>query len=158
MEQLLSAKMKLADEEAVAWASRTVMRLQKRRTIVGRERRVGPVPDGWEKVASRSRPGGISYFNTVTGARTSVRPTEEAGGLEPLPKGWFKLPSNRWTGRNVYMHPARPALHLGWRPKPIDYEHPERAPDAIEGDQISSRKCSRTFFFFKRRRASFAST
>ena len=66
-----------------------------------------------------------------------MRPSDEAGGLEPLPKGWLKLPSSRWPGAHVYMHPARPALHLGWRPKPIDYyETPELADAAIKGKKV----------------------
>ena len=36
--------------------------------------------------------------------------------IEPLPKGWLKLPSSRWPGEVVYMNPQRPSLHLGWRP------------------------------------------
>lgn len=37
-----------------------------------------PLPDGWEAVPSRSRPGEISYLNTRTGRRRINRPTAPA--------------------------------------------------------------------------------
>ena len=40
----------------------------------------GPLPEGWERVSSRSRPGQVSYLNTTTGRRVMQRPTEPASG------------------------------------------------------------------------------
>ena len=37
-----------------------------------------PLPEGWEEVQSRSRPGEISYHNTKDGRRFRVRPTQPA--------------------------------------------------------------------------------
>ena len=37
-----------------------------------------PLPEGWERVSSRSRPGQVSYLNTTTGRRVLARPTEPA--------------------------------------------------------------------------------
>ena len=39
---------------------------------------VEPLPEGWERVSSRSRPGQVSYLNTITGRRVMQRPTEPA--------------------------------------------------------------------------------
>ena len=39
-----------------------------------------PLPEGWERVSSRSRPGQVSYLNTTTGRRVMQRPTEPASG------------------------------------------------------------------------------
>ena len=45
-----------------------------------------PLPEGWEEVQSRSRPGEISYQNTKTGRRTRVRPTEPTdAAVSPAP-------------------------------------------------------------------------
>ena len=37
-----------------------------------------PLPDGWERVASRTRPGEVTYLNTITGRRSAQRPTVNA--------------------------------------------------------------------------------
>ena len=37
-----------------------------------------PLPEGWKEVSSRSRPGQVSYLNTLTGRRVMQRPTEPA--------------------------------------------------------------------------------
>ena len=45
-----------------------------------------PLPEGWEEVHSRSRPGEISYQNMKTGRRTRVRPAEPAdAAVSPAP-------------------------------------------------------------------------
>ena len=42
-----------------------------------------PLPDGWSRVESRSRPGAFSYENAHTGKRVEQRPTVAA---RPAPK------------------------------------------------------------------------
>jgi len=123
------AKLKLRPDET-AWASRVVLRLQQRRVIVGRSRREAPLPPGWTVVASRSRPGELSYKCTATGVRCAERPTAEAAtahmerGQAPLPQGWLPLPSQRWPGEVVYMHVKHKNLHLGWRPQVKSQKRP----------------------------------
>mmetsp|Transcript_25192 Transcript_25192/g.32767 ORF Transcript_25192/g.32767 Transcript_25192/m.32767 type:complete len:287 (-) Transcript_25192:41-901(-) len=109
------------DEPIVQWVTKTVLRLQKRHIIVGRDRRFGPLPEGWTEVVSRSRPGKISYKNDFTGAITKIRPKKPGVvQLEPLPIGWIQIPSTRWPGEKVYMHTNKPNMHLGFRPLPLD--------------------------------------
>lgn len=108
------------DEHIVQWVTKTVLRLQKRHVIVGRDRRCGPLPEGWTEVLSRSRPGKISYKNDHTGNITKIRPKKPGlAYLEPLPMGWLPIPSTRWPGEKVYMHTHKPNMHIGFRPVPI---------------------------------------
>ena len=45
-----------------------------------------PLPAGWEKVPSRSRPNEFSYQDTQTGKRFKIRPTEPAAATRsPAP-------------------------------------------------------------------------
>ena len=37
-----------------------------------------PLPEGWREVASRTRPGEVSYLNTITGRRVLKRPVAPA--------------------------------------------------------------------------------
>ena len=89
-----------------------------------------PLPDGWERVASRSRPGEFTYLNTITGKRVRQRPTEEPvramastdNDEPPLPDGWRRFPSrsqpgefiyrNMITGQRVRQRPTEPAAAL----------------------------------------------
>ena len=41
-----------------------------------------PLPDGWQQLKSRSRPGEFTYRNMITGKRVSTRPTTPAAGAD----------------------------------------------------------------------------
>ena len=100
-----------------AWATKAVLRLQRRQVIVGREARPPPLPLNWRAVPSRSQPGTLSFLNELTGERTRVRPTKDATAASaPLPAGWIAVPSTRWPGANVYMHVSNPNLRMQHRP------------------------------------------
>jgi len=131
----LYQKLKIADEEVQRWCSLQILRLQSRATIVGRKQRLGPLPEGWRMVPSRSRPGEYSYRSPVTGVVTCVRPREPAT-REPLPKGWISMGSKRWPGKTVYVSSVVPNMHIAWRPFAVDArlaeEQPERVDEAIK--------------------------
>ena len=61
----------LPDYKRENFSGSSRLKLQ-RSPIVGRVKRLAPLPPGWEPVVSRSRPGEVSYRNTLTGFRTKV--------------------------------------------------------------------------------------
>lgn len=87
-----------------------------------------PIPDGWKKVPSQSRPGSFSYLNTNTGERVAERPTRPASSGGPLPPGWKKVPSQSRPGEFVYMN-ANTGERIAWRPTAQDGSRPgQQAP------------------------------
>jgi len=59
-----------------------------------------PLPEGWKRVESRSRPGEFVYENTYTEERQAWFPDGPAE--KPLPEGWRKVESRSYPGEFVY--------------------------------------------------------
>eukprot|EP00039_Didymoeca_costata_P001625 m.53893 g.53893 ORF g.53893 m.53893 type:complete len:380 (+) comp10886_c0_seq1:132-1271(+) len=59
-----------------------------------------PLPDGWKRVESRSRPGEFVYENQYTEERQAWFPSGPAE--KPLPEGWRKVESRSYPGEFVY--------------------------------------------------------
>ena len=92
-----------------------------------------PLPDGWQRFPSRSRPGESAYRNMLTGERRRHPPTEPAAVSTddgpPLPDGWKRFASrsrpgetvyrNMITGQRVRHRPAQPASAAYEPPGPI---------------------------------------
>ena len=115
--EALFTKVSLAPEELAHWATKTVLRIQRRQIIVGRATRPPPLPEGWKAVQSRSRPGELAFLNVLTGQRVKEMPTAKAERYkQPLPAGWVEVPSSRWPGTTVFLHVTNPGLRLKHRP------------------------------------------
>ena len=82
-----------------------------------------PLPPGWKKVPSQSRPGSFSYLNTNTGERVAERPARPASSGGPLPPGWKKVPSQSRPGEFVYMN-VNTGERIAWRPTAQDGSRP----------------------------------
>lgn len=82
-----------------------------------------PLPPGWKKVPSQSRPGSFSYLNIHTGERVAERPTRPASQGGPLPPGWKKVPSQSRPGEFVYMN-IHTGERIAWRPTEKDGSRP----------------------------------
>lgn len=82
-----------------------------------------PLPDGWKKVPSQSRPGAFSYLNTNTGERVAERPSRPADSGGPLPPGWKKVPSQSRPGEFVYLN-VNTGERIAWRPTAQDGSRP----------------------------------
>jgi len=82
-----------------------------------------PLPQGWKKVASQSRPGAFSYLNSHTGERVAERPSRPASSGGPLPPGWKKVPSQSRPGEFVYMN-MNTGERIAWRPTAQDGSRP----------------------------------
>ena len=88
-----------------------------------------PLPEGWEKVHSRSRPGEISYRNMKTGRRTRVRPAEPADAAvspAPTPASAVASQTPSQTITTTTPTPNRSAI-IG-RPITVADPNPEDAP------------------------------
>ena len=97
-----------------------------------------PLPDGWQRFPSRSRPGESAYRNMLTGERRRHPPTEPAAVSTddgpPLPDGWKRFASrsrpgetvyrNMITGQRVRHRPAQPASAAYEPPGPIITQQP----------------------------------
>lgn len=59
-----------------------------------------PLPEGWKRVESRSRPGEFVYENIYTEERIAWFPEEPAE--PPLPEGWRRVESRSYPGEFVY--------------------------------------------------------
>lgn len=72
-----------------------------------------PLPEGWRRVESRSRPGEFVYENIHSEERQAWFPDTPAE--KPLPAGWRKVESRTYPGEFVYEN-----VHSGdrqaWRP------------------------------------------
>jgi hypothetical protein len=89
-----------------------------------------PLPAGWKRVPSQSRPGNFSYLNVNTGERVAERPTRPATQGGPLPAGWKKVPSQSRPGEFVYMN-VHTGERIAWRPTEKDGSRPGQvAPKA----------------------------
>jgi hypothetical protein len=82
-----------------------------------------PLPAGWKKVPSQSRPGAFSYLNTNTGERVAERPSRPASSGGPLPPGWKKVPSQSRPGEFVYLN-VNTGERIAWRPTAQDGSRP----------------------------------
>ena len=72
-----------------------------------------PLPEGWKRVESRSRPGEFVYENTFTEERQAWFPEEPAE--KPLPEGWRKVESRSYPGEFVYENEYT-LDRVAWRP------------------------------------------
>jgi len=72
-----------------------------------------PLPAGWRRVESRSRPGEFVYENELTEERQAWFP--EAPAEKPLPEGWRKVESRTYPGEYVYEN-AFTLERQAWRP------------------------------------------
>lgn len=72
-----------------------------------------PLPDGWKRVESRSRPGEFVYENEYTEERQAWFP--EGPAEKPLPEGWRKVESRSYPGEFVYEN-INTLERQAWRP------------------------------------------
>lgn len=72
-----------------------------------------PLPEGWRKVESRSRPGEFVYENQFTEERQAWFP--EGPAEKPLPDGWRKVESRSYPGEFVYEN-VHTLERQAWRP------------------------------------------
>lgn len=72
-----------------------------------------PLPAGWKRVESRSRPGEFVYENEFTEERQAWFPDTPAE--KPLPDGWRKVESRTYPGEYVYEN-AFTLERQAWRP------------------------------------------
>jgi len=89
-----------------------------------------PLPAGWKKVPSQSRPGQFSYLNVNTGERVAERPSRPASAGGPLPPGWKKVPSQSRPGEWVYMN-VHTGERIAWRPTNQDGSRPGQAAPKV---------------------------
>lgn len=93
-----------------------------------------PLPDGWKRVESRSRPGEYVYENTYTEERIAWFPEEPAE--PPLPEGWRKVESRTYPGEFVYEN-VYTLDRQAWRPDgPAPKEPVDEAPEKRTQDQL----------------------
>eukprot|EP00052_Salpingoeca_macrocollata_P010711 m.83111 g.83111 ORF g.83111 m.83111 type:complete len:458 (+) comp17694_c0_seq3:130-1503(+) len=72
-----------------------------------------PLPEGWKRVESRSRPGEFVYENVYTEERQAWFP--DAPAEKPLPEGWRKVESRSYPGEFVYEN-IHTLERQAWRP------------------------------------------
>jgi hypothetical protein len=97
-----------------------------------------PLPAGWKRVESRSRPGEFVYENEFTEERIAWFPTEAAE--PPLPEGWRKVESRTYPGEFVYEN-IYTLDRQAWKPEgPAPKEPVEEAPEARTASQLSQLK------------------
>jgi len=97
------AKEALKSKNAAALAKRKAALEAKKAEDAGK-----PLPEGWVRVESRSRPGEFVYENKHTDERQAWFP--EAAASKPLPAGWNKVESRTYPGEFVYEN-----IHTGER-------------------------------------------
>jgi len=97
-----------------------------------------PLPEGWKRVESRSRPGEFVYENTFTEERQAWFPEEPAE--KPLPEGWRKVESRSYPGEFVYENEYT-LDRVAWRPDaPASKTPVEQAPEERTSQQVSELK------------------
>jgi hypothetical protein len=97
-----------------------------------------PLPAGWKRVESRSRPGEYVYENEFTEERIAWFPTEAAE--PPLPEGWRKVESRSYPGEYVYEN-IYTLDRQAWKLEgPAPKEPVEEAPEARTASQLSQLK------------------
>jgi len=72
-----------------------------------------PLPEGWRRVESRSRPGDFVYENIFSEERQAWFPDGPAE--KPLPEGWRKVESRTYPGEFVYEN-IHTLDRQAWRP------------------------------------------
>eukprot|EP00045_Choanoeca_perplexa_P000694 m.15512 g.15512 ORF g.15512 m.15512 type:complete len:218 (+) comp10476_c0_seq1:61-714(+) len=94
-----------------------------------------PLPEGWRRVESRSRPGEFVYENEHTEERQAWFPTEAAE--PPLPEGWRKVESRSYPGEYVYEN-MYTLDRQAWKPEgPASKEPVEVAPEERTKEQLA---------------------
>ncbi|EDQ88248.1 uncharacterized protein MONBRDRAFT_32905 [Monosiga brevicollis MX1] len=97
-----------------------------------------PLPKGWRRVESRSRPGEFVYENEYTDERIAWFPEEPAE--PPLPEGWRKVESRTYPGEFVYEN-MYTLDRQAWFPEgPAPKEPVEEAPEKRTEAQLSQLK------------------
>ena len=93
-----------------------------------------PLPDGWRRVESRSRPGEFVYENIHTEERQAWFP--EGPAEPPLPEGWRKVESRTYPGEYVYEN-IYTLDRQAWRPEgPAPKEPVQEDPAKRTQDQL----------------------
>jgi hypothetical protein len=89
-----------------------------------------PLPAGWKRVESRSRPGEFVYENTLTEERQAWLPDAPAKGA--LPEGWRKVESRSYPGEFVYenVHTMERQAWEPVKPAPLQENQVEAPPKA----------------------------
>jgi coenzyme F420-reducing hydrogenase beta subunit len=94
-----------------------------------------PLPEGWRRVESRSRPGEYVYENTYTEERIAWFPEEPAE--PPLPEGWRKVESRTYPGEYVFEN-IYTLDRQAWRPEgPAPKEPVDQPPEQRTQEQLS---------------------
>ena len=94
-----------------------------------------PLPEGWRRVESRSRPGEFVYENTHTEERQAWFPEEAAE--KALPAGWRKVESRSRPGEFVYEN-EHTFERQAWRPdEPAPTEEVQKAPEERTKEQLA---------------------
>ena len=68
------------------------------------------LPAGWQEIPSRTRPGEVSYLNTLTGRRVLKRPVQPAVDSSPAPgvaPTWPRVESRAAAAASVALPPVR---------------------------------------------------
>jgi len=100
---------------------KALLAFKSKTTAVKEEESKKPLPDGWRRVESRSRPGEFVYENTFSEERQAWFPDSPAE--KPLPEGWRKVESRSYPGEFVYEN-IYTLDRQAWRPD----EAPPAAP------------------------------
>lgn len=94
-----------------------------------------PLPAGWIRVESRSRPGEWVYENTLTEERQSWFP--ETPAEPPLPEGWRKVESRTYPGEFVYEN-IHTLERQAWRPDaPAPTEETQKSAEERTKEQLA---------------------
>ena len=101
-----------------------------------------PLPEGWRRVESRSRPGEFVYENEFTDERQAWFPDGPAE--KPLPAGWRKVESRSQPGEFVYenVHTLERQAWVPVEPAPTE-ENQVAMPAAAQQKQAEEAKAAK---------------
>jgi hypothetical protein len=99
LDEAALAKQNLKEKNAKALAARKAA-LTSAKSADAAAEAAKPLPEGWTRVESRSRPGEFVYENKLTDERQAWFPDGPAA--KPLPEGWRKVESRSYPGEFVY--------------------------------------------------------
>eukprot|EP00054_Salpingoeca_dolichothecata_P031586 m.263960 g.263960 ORF g.263960 m.263960 type:complete len:380 (-) comp27400_c0_seq1:74-1213(-) len=97
-----------------------------------------PLPEGWKRVESRSRPGEYVYENIYTEERVAWFP--DAPAEKPLPEGWRKVESRTYPGEFVYenMYTYERQAWLPTEKASTEPSQPAEPPQKRTEDQLAA--------------------
>jgi len=127
----VAAKAKLSDKNAKA-----LEKLKKKKQQEKEKELKKPLPEGWTRVESRSRPGEFVYENEYTEERQAWFP--DAPAEKPLPAGWRKVPSRSVEGEFVYENMIN-GDRIGWRPTEEASDKPATLPEENKPKKASNK-------------------